>query len=121
MVFDYAGVSRPFENPPCTKQTYSYPLAISVTYLPITILRWITSVRGKDFTPSLAWIFFGTSLLSLSGFINVVLLLSTRPESGLFGQLMFRHPATLLPSLTSEPPALQGAERQSPETPELSP
>jgi len=77
-------------------------------------------LRGKNYIPPLAWTFFAVTLYSLSGFINVVLLLSTRPESGLFGKVMFRHPAVpLLPVLTLEPPALERAERQSSEPPEF--
>lgn len=38
------------------------------------------------------------AIFGLSGFFNVILLLTTRPESGLFGQLMFVSPARLTPA-----------------------
>ena len=38
-------------------------------------------------------IFVSHSLFALNGFFNTILLLKTRPSSGLFGKLMFRSPA----------------------------
>jgi len=38
----------------------------------------------------------------LSGFFNVILLVTTRPETGLFGQLMFEAPARPPSILESE-------------------
>jgi len=49
--------------------------------------------------------FVATSLFGLSGLINVVLLLTTKPESGLFGHLMFKRPAKPLPLAPPVPQA----------------
>ena len=50
--------------------------------------------------------FFAVSLFGLSGFLNVVLLLSTRPNSGLFGKLVFE-PARRPPMTGSLPDQLE--------------
>jgi hypothetical protein len=60
---------------------FSYPLAYSLIVLPITIARW--SHKNQNDVPSAAF-FFGQSTLSLSGAINVLLLLTTRPKLLLF-------------------------------------
>jgi len=49
--------------------------------------------HNRNDTPS-AVIFFASSIFTLGGFLNVVLLLSTRPNSGLFGKLVFEPPMT---------------------------
>jgi len=54
--------------------------------------RWKTWVQGNKSVSS-AFTFFAVSIFALSGFFNSILLLKTRPASGLFGQLMFRVPA----------------------------
>ena len=57
----------------------------------MTIVRWVSVNHPHIFMPQAA-IYFSNVLLGLSGFINVILLLTTKPESGLFGQLMFQSP-----------------------------
>ena len=56
----------------------------------MTVVRW--SLENNMYIPSGAT-FFANALLGLSGFINVILLMTTKPESGLFGQLMFQPPS----------------------------
>jgi len=50
--------------------------------------------------------FFALTLFGLSGFLNTILLLSTRPRSGLFGTLMFiseARPPSPLPAMMELP------------------
>ena len=59
---------------------------------------------GHNYIPSAA-VFASVSMFNLSGFFNVVLLLNTKPNSGLFGHLVFVSPRrppspTLSDSLT---------------------
>jgi hypothetical protein len=64
---------------------------------------------NNETTPALTTAtFFANSIFSLSGFLNVILLLKTRPSSGLFGNLMFLTPA--------RPPLLFAQERDDAET-----
>jgi hypothetical protein len=65
--------------------------------MPLSIVRWITFVQearngGVNYVPSAATL-VSAAIFGLSGFFNVLLLLTTKPESGLFGQLMFISPA----------------------------
>ncbi len=64
----------------------SYPLAYSVVVLPISLARWVQYGRH---VPS-AVTFFAVTVFYLSGAINVLLFLITRPEL-----LLFRRPAEL--------------------------
>jgi hypothetical protein len=70
----------------------AYPFAYSIIFLPLSIVRWL-SFADDGYVPRLSIMFVASSLFGLSGLINVVLLLTTKPESGLFGQLMFKRPA----------------------------
>ena len=83
------------------KETSRYPLAYCACILIMSIVRWIHFVQddryGANDVPSAAT-FVGTAIFGLSGFFNVILLITTKPESGLFGQLMFRSP-TAPPSI----------------------
>ncbi|KAI0276627.1 hypothetical protein BGY98DRAFT_919174 [Russula aff. rugulosa BPL654] len=58
-----------------------YPLAYSLVVLPFTIARWL---QFRDHHVSSAATFFGSSMFHLSGAINVLLFLITRPELLLF-------------------------------------
>ena len=62
----------------------SYPLAYSLTVLPLTIARWSLFNHKKV---SSAATFFSVSVFNLSGAINVVLFLTVRPQL-----LLFPHP-----------------------------
>ncbi len=53
----------------------------------MSIVRWLTFVNGINSVSSEAT-FTVVSIFGLSGFVDVILLLTTRP--GLFNQLMFR-------------------------------
>jgi hypothetical protein len=59
----------------------SYPLAYSLTVLPLTIARWL--LFSHHHVPSAAT-FFAISMFYLSGTINVLLFLITRPKLLLF-------------------------------------
>lgn len=61
---------------PCS-WSYSYPLAYSLTVLPLSIARW-SSFNGAHV--SSAATFFAVSMYNLSGAINVFLLLAVRPQ-----------------------------------------
>jgi hypothetical protein len=74
-----------------------YPLVYCLGVMPLSIVRWIAFVQeakndGVHNMPSVATL-ASESIFGLSGFLNVVLLLTTKPESGLFGHLMFISPA----------------------------
>ena len=65
--------------------------------MPLSIIRWIAFVQesrngGISHMPSAATL-ASEAIFGLSGFFNVILLLTTKPGSGLFGQLMFISPA----------------------------
>jgi len=87
----------------------SYPLTYCLCILPLSIARWIGFMQEKrynhNYIPSAAS-FFAISIFNLSGFFNVVLLLSTRPNSGLFGKLVFE-PVRRPPSTESLPDQYQ--------------
>ncbi|KAJ7045895.1 hypothetical protein C8F04DRAFT_1227946 [Mycena alexandri] len=66
----------------------AYPVCYSILLLPLSVVRWIGFVQERggraNKIPSAAT--FGViSLYGLSGALNVVLLLSTKPDSMLFG------------------------------------
>lgn len=74
-----------------------YPLVYCLGIMPLSIVRWITFVQearhdGINNVPATATL-ASEAIFGLSGFFNVILLLTTKPESGLFGQLMFISPA----------------------------
>lgn len=65
----------------------AYPLVYSVLVLPLSIVRWINfglEKHGND-VPSV-WSFLVITVFSLSGAMNVGLVLLTRPQLLLFGQ-----------------------------------
>ena len=57
--------------------SYSYPLVFSFVILPVSAARW-SQFSGRH-VPSAAT-FFGVSMHNLSGAINVLLLLTVRPQ-----------------------------------------
>jgi hypothetical protein len=65
-------------------------------------------VQKDSFVPPAAT-FAVVSIFGLSGFFNVILLLKTRPSSGLFNQLMFLQPARP-PVLPQHPEIAEAAE-----------
>lgn len=76
---------------PADPSMKSYPAVNCICILSISATRWKSLVQGHGTVPPAAT-FAAFTLFALSGFFNVVLLLKTRPASGLFGQLMFRLP-----------------------------
>ncbi|KAJ7736846.1 hypothetical protein B0H16DRAFT_109938 [Mycena metata] len=62
----------------------AYPIVYCLLLIPLSVVRWIGFARGTDSIPSAAT-FSVASLYRLSGVLNVVLLLSTKPNSVLFG------------------------------------
>ena len=78
-------ISR-FFSPGSDCRLCRYPAVYCLIILPISIARWIGFVQegryGVNFVPPAA-IFFGGAIFGLSGFFNVLLLLTTK--SGLFG------------------------------------
>jgi len=75
----------------------SYPVVYCVCVIPLSAVRWKSFLQGHSAVPPPAT-FTAVSLFGLSGFFNAVLLMKTRPSSGLFGQLMFA-PLARLPEL----------------------
>jgi len=80
-------------------------MVYSVIVIPLTGIRWSGFTRESEtgvnpipaeYTSN----FVALALFGLSGFLNAILLLTTRPQSGLFGRLMFtseaRPPSPLL-------------------------
>ena len=90
---------------PYTEKVLRYPLTYCILVLPLTVVRWITwwVPPSQHEVPSAAT-FATDAVFGLSGFINAILLVTTRPESGLFGQLMFTPPA--------KPPSIVESEDQ---------
>ena len=79
-----------------------------VLVLPMSIVRWLTFIHDFNSVSSSAT-FIVVSIFGLSGFVDVILLLTTRPQAGLFGQLMFRDKTPARPfsiKLLEQPPAL---------------
>ena len=61
--------------------SHRYPLVYAIIVGPTSVIRWINfglETRGKDTPTSLS--FLASVLFSLSGALNVTLLLTTRPE-----------------------------------------
>ena len=50
--------------------------------LPLSVVRWIAFLKGSPVPPAAT--FAAVMLFGLSGTCNTILLLTTRPESGLF-------------------------------------
>ncbi|KAJ3517235.1 hypothetical protein NLJ89_g633 [Agrocybe chaxingu] len=96
----------------------AYPLVYCVSILPLSVARWIGFVqegRGdrKNHVPPAAT-FLAVAIYNLSGFGNVILLLTTKPDAELFGRptnfASGRAPSPLLPSDAS---ALSATVRRS--------
>jgi hypothetical protein len=68
-----------------------YPLVYCISVIPLSVVRFIGFVQernnGVEHVPSTAT-FAVAAIFSLSGACNVVLLLTTRPDSVLFGKPM---------------------------------
>jgi hypothetical protein len=73
-------------NPAHRFSVTSFPLAYSIVVLPISLARWL---QYSHHVPS-AVTFFAVTVFYLSGAINVLLFLITRPEL-----LLFRRPKEL--------------------------
>jgi hypothetical protein len=71
----------PVLNP--AHRLFSYPLAYSLVILPLSVARWSQFQHKSGSVPSAAT-FFGVSMFSLSGAINVCLFLLVRPRLLLF-------------------------------------
>jgi len=72
-----------------------YPLVYCFGILVMGVARWIQFVQVAKYGTndvSSAVVFVGDAVFGLNGFLNVILLITTRPESGLFGWLMFLSP-----------------------------
>jgi len=87
---------------------FRYPAVYCVLVLPMSIVRWLTFIHDFNSAPSVAT-FIVVSIFGLSGFVDVILLLTTRPLAGLFGELMFRDETPTKPpssiELSEQPPA----------------
>ena len=101
-----------------------YPIVYCVTVLPLSAARWNgfseQAKYGRVLAPSAAT-FFACALFGLSGFFNVVLLLTTKPESGLFGRLMFTaeaRPPSPLPLTGHDDPQPQAPPQDAEHTEE---
>jgi len=66
-----------------------YPVVYSVLIIPLSVIRWLGFANEKsganptpaEYTNNLA----ALAVFGLSGFLNTILLLKTKPQSGLFG------------------------------------
>lgn len=93
------------------RSTYRYPVVYSILILPLSIVRWIGfgQERGNGVYHIGAGATFAViSIYGLSGLMNVILLLLTRPNSLLFGKGDFDvhdvgRPPPTSPSLGSLP------------------
>ncbi|KAF9527370.1 hypothetical protein CPB83DRAFT_876503 [Crepidotus variabilis] len=61
----------------------AYPAVYCINILPFSVVRWITFSHAEKNTAAAT--FAVTSIYGLSGLFNVILLLSTKPDAGLFG------------------------------------
>jgi len=68
----------------------AYPLVYCLCILPLSAVRWKNFVQNIVFPGAT---FFAASIFGLSGFLNVILLLKTRPSTRLFDQMMLLQPA----------------------------
>jgi hypothetical protein len=64
---------------------HSYPIIYSILVLPLSVVRWLQFTNNSIAIGSEAT-FIVMSLHELSGFLNVLLLMNTRPDSILFGK-----------------------------------
>ena len=71
----------------CDDELCRYPIVYCVLVLPLSIARWRGFEDANSVPPAAT--FSVCALFGLSGLFNVVLLMTTKPESGLFGRLMF--------------------------------
>ncbi|KAF9482233.1 hypothetical protein BDN70DRAFT_801951 [Pholiota conissans] len=62
----------------------AYPVVYCISILPLSIVRWITFVHPDSVSST--GTFVVTTIFGLSGAANAVLLLTTRPNSGLFSK-----------------------------------
>ena len=82
-------------NLPLTPQD-RYPIVYSLSIMPLSIVRW--TVYAQQAQTGLSQVapvytFIAVSIFGLSGFFNVILLLTTRRTSGLFGELIYSAPS----------------------------
>lgn len=96
-VLDDAGVScadLPFDF--ATDAHDRYPIVYSLSIMPLSVVRWAVYVQeaqtGASQVPPV-YTFIAVSIFGLSGFFNVILLLTTRRTSGLFGELIHSAPS----------------------------
>ncbi|EIM82772.1 uncharacterized protein STEHIDRAFT_160399 [Stereum hirsutum FP-91666 SS1] len=88
-----------------TSQWWRYPFVYSIVTLPLSVVRWIgfgLESHGSK-VPSAAT-FVAASLYGLSGFLNVLLILLTRPQLLLFGPPITRTARGRAPSPSPAPP-----------------
>lgn len=68
-----------------------YPFVYSILVIPLSVIRWLGFAEeiksGVNSTPA-ANNLAALAVFGLSGFLNAILLLTTKPRSGLFGTLM---------------------------------
>ena len=68
-----------------------YPIVYSVLIIPLSVVRWVGFAKeaksGTNPTPA-EYHLAALAVFGLSGFLNTILLLTTKPRSGLFGTLM---------------------------------
>lgn len=97
LVFDESGWSfRRASSEPDRRSTrrkalvmLMYPIVYCVCVIPLSIVRWITFMDEANFgdsTMSSVATFTVITIFNLSGFFNVVLVFTTKPKLGLFGQ-----------------------------------
>ena len=58
-----------------------------VLVLPMSVVRWLTFVHEFNSVPPAAT-FTVVAIFGLSGFFDIILLLTTRPQAALFSNLM---------------------------------
>lgn len=91
-------------------ETHRYPLVYAISVLPLSFARWIGFVQEAKYGRSrvhAAATFAVTSIFALSGFLNVVLVLTTRPDIKLFGGLISESQAGPLPPAPAAPPTIE--------------
>ncbi|KAF6763251.1 hypothetical protein DFP72DRAFT_1060423 [Ephemerocybe angulata] len=97
----------------------AYPVVYSISIVPLSVTRWIAFVReGKgvsmvDSLPSGANLAC-MAIHGLSGVANVVLLLSTRPNTPLFRKDIDGTSPVLLPAVAGNVPVHQGHDANTP-------
>ncbi|KAF8893529.1 hypothetical protein BD779DRAFT_1506741 [Infundibulicybe gibba] len=84
---------------------YSYPVVYSILILPLSVVRWIGFVQERGGKPSniaSSATITVIAIYGLSGLFNVILLLTTRPNSILFGRRVEYY--------TGQAPSLESAQ-----------